>query len=101
MNKDCDTLRRIEALPEPRHLFILPDWIDPAILNRLIVEGYLTCQHHQRDEKGSLHLVMGLQLTTKGDRLLRPRIDWQGLAWKGSLAGASFAVMSLVILYLG
>ena len=101
MKKECDALRRIEALPEPRHLFVLPNWVDPAILDRMIKQGYLTCVHHQRDDKGAIHLVMGLQLTAKGDRLIHPRIDWQQLAWKGSLAGASFAVMSLVILYLG
>jgi len=101
MNKERDTLRRIEALPEPRHLFVLPDWIDPALLNRLIDEGYLTCLHYQRDDQRALHLVMGLQLTAKGDRLLRPRVDWQQLALKGSLAGVSFAVMSVFILYWG
>lgn len=101
MNKDRDLLHRIEALPEPRHLFILPDWVDPALLNRLIDDGYLTCLHHQRDDKGALHLAMGLQLTAKRDRLLRPRINWPRLALKGSLAGVGFVVMSLLILYLG
>jgi hypothetical protein len=101
MKKEADMLRRIEALPEPRHLFILPDWVDHDVLHRLIEQGYLTCLHHQRDDKGAIHLVMCLQLTAKGERLIHPLIDWRQLAFKGSLAGASFAVMSLLILYWG
>ncbi|HEV3271912.1 MAG TPA: hypothetical protein VGZ93_07000 [Candidatus Methylacidiphilales bacterium] len=101
MKKERDTLRRIEALPEPRHLFILPDWIDSATLDRLIQQGYLTCQHHQRDANGAIHLAMGLQVTPKGGRLIQPQINWRQLALRGSLAGASFVVMSVLILYWG
>jgi hypothetical protein len=101
MQKLRDTLSRLEAMAEPRHLFILPDWADPGIMDRLIQEGYLTCLHCQRDDKGAIHLMMGLQLTAKGARLIHPRIDWQQLALKGSMAGASFAVMSVLILYWG
>lgn len=101
MKKECETLRRIEALPEPRHLFVLPDWIDSVVLDRLIQEGYLTCRHRQRDDKGAVHLAMGLRLTDKGDRLLRPQGEWRRVALKGSLAGVGFMAMSLLILYLG
>jgi hypothetical protein len=101
MKKELDTLRQIEALPEPRHLFILPDWVDSATLDRLIQEGYLICLHHQRDAEGAIHLAMGLQLTAKGERLIQPRINWRQLALRGSMAGASFAVMSVLILYWG
>lgn len=101
MKKDLETLRIIEALPKPRHLFILPGWADPAILDKLIRDGYVTCQHHQRDENGLLHLVMGLELTPKGDRFLHPLAEWRELALRGSLAGVSLLAMSLLILYLG
>jgi hypothetical protein len=101
MNNERDTLRRIEALPEPRHLFILPSWADPAVVDQLIADGYLVCQHQQRDDRGRLLVAMGLHLTPKGNRLIHPIINLQKLAFKGSLAGASFAVMSVVILYLG
>lgn len=101
MKKDRDLLCRIEALPEPRHLFVLPDWADPIILERLIQEGCLTCLHYQRDAKGVLHLAMGLELTAKGNRLIHHQFEWRQLAMKTSLAGASFAAMSLLILYLG
>jgi hypothetical protein len=101
MNKEHATLRRIESLREPRHLFTLPGWAEPSVLDRLIREGYLTCANQQRDEAGTLVLVMGLELTAKADRLLHPKPQWQGLALKGSIAGMSFAVMSVVILYLG
>jgi hypothetical protein len=101
MSKERDTLRKIEALPAPRHLFILPDWAEPATLERLIQDGYLDCGHSQRDEKGSLNLAMELQLTAKAERLIHPRHDWRRLAMRGSLAGASFGLMSVVILYLG
>lgn len=101
MKNDRETLLRIEALSEPRHLFVLPFWVNPTILDQLIRDQYLTCLHCQRDDKGVIHLAMGLQLTDKGNRLLHPRLDWRGLALKSSLAGASFAAMSLLILYLG
>jgi hypothetical protein len=101
MKKEIDTLRRIEALPEPRHLFILPDSIDSATLDRLIQEGHLTCLHHQRDAKGAIHLAMNLQLTPKGEQLIQPWISWQQLAFRGSVAGASFVLMSVAILYWG
>jgi len=101
MKKERDTLRRIDALPEPRHLFVLPDWIDPVLLDRLIQRGYLTCLHQQRDAEGALQLAMGLELTHKGDHLIRPGLSWPQVALKGSLAGASFTIMSVAILYLG
>ena len=101
MKKESETLRQIEALREPRHLFVLPAWIDPVVLDRLIQEGCLTCRHRQRDAKGVINLVMDLQLTARGDRLIRPQADWRQIALKGSLAGASFMAMSLLILYLG
>jgi hypothetical protein len=101
MKKECETLRRIEALPEPRHLFILPQWADPVVVDRLIQEGYLSCQHQQRDAKGALLLAMGLQITPKAVRMIHPGLNLQKLVFKGSLAGASFAVMGLLILYLG
>ena len=101
MNKERETLRTIESLPEPRHLFIIPGWTDPLTLDQLIAEGYLTCDHHQRDDKGAILVAMGLKLTPKGTHLLHPRVEWKELAIKGSLAGASLMVMSLLILYLG
>jgi hypothetical protein len=101
MKKELDLLGRIEALPEPRHLFILPDWVDPQLLDRLIQEGYITCHHNQRTESGVLNVVMGMRITAKGDRLLHPAVNWRQLVVKGSLAGASFTAMSLLILYLG
>jgi hypothetical protein len=99
--RDRDILRRIEAMLEPRHLFILPVWADPAVLDRLIQKGYLTCLHCQRDDKDAIYLVMALQLTAKGNRLIHPLFDWPRLALRGSLAGASCAVLSLLILYWG
>jgi hypothetical protein len=99
MNKDRNTLLRIEELHEPRHLFILPSWANPQILDRLIQEGYLTFSHLQRT-KGAISLVMGLKLTEKGSRTIEDRFDWPGLALKGSLAGASFIAISMAILFL-
>jgi hypothetical protein len=101
MNKESETLRRIEALPDPRHLFILPDWAEPTVVDRLIQEGYLDCLHQQRDEKGVLLLAMGLQVTTKGKRLIHPKPSAPRLIVTGTLAGASLVTMSLLILYLG
>jgi hypothetical protein len=103
MNPDRDLLSRIQALPAPRHLFVLPDWADPVGLDRLLDQGYLASVHQQRDEKGKIQVVMGLELTPKGGRLIQnaPAAGWKRLALKGSLAGAGFAAMSVVILYLG
>ncbi len=101
MNKERDILRRIEALPEPRHLFILPTWADPGVLDALIRDGYLDCQYLQRSDKGELLVAMGLRITAKGDRLIHPVVNVQRLFLRGSLAGASFAAMSVLILYLG
>jgi hypothetical protein len=101
MKTERETLLRIESLSEPRHLFIMPPWANPAVIDRLIQGGYLTCLHHQRNQSGEILLLMGLQITEKGERLIHPLADWRQLAWKGSLAGASFTAMSLVILYLG
>ena len=98
---DRDLLATIDTLPEPRHLFVLPGWLDSATLDRLIERGCVTCSHTQRDESGLIHLAMGLSLTAKGKRLSSPEPEWRRLMLKGSLAGASFAVMSVVILYLG
>jgi hypothetical protein len=101
MKTDRDILRRIENLYGPKHLFILPRWADPVALDRLIQGGYLTVSHLQRSEEGDINLVMGMQLTNKGARLLEPAFSWSQLALRGSLAGASFTGMSLAILYLG
>jgi len=101
MNNKRETLRRIEAMLEPRHMFILPAWVDPVVLDQLLQEGYLTCIHQQRDEKGALQVIMGLELTHKGERLANPRFDLPKLALRGSLAGASFVTVSMVILYFG
>jgi hypothetical protein len=101
MNTDRNMLTRIDNLPAPRHLFVLPAWLNSAGLDRLLEKGYLTCDHLQRDDRGVVQVAMGLELTTKGKRLIHPEIDWKNLALKGSLAGASFTIMSLLILYLG
>ncbi|MCE0523129.1 MAG: hypothetical protein LV480_09485 [Methylacidiphilales bacterium] len=101
MNKEREVLSRIDALPEPRHLFVLPSWLDPVLLDRLIKEGYLTCFHQQRDDAGALHLAMGLKLTAKAERLIRPKVEWRDIALKGSVAAVSLAILSGVILYLG
>ena len=98
---DLELLRRIKALPEPRHLFVLPAWIDAAGLDRLIREGDLTCHHDQRDDKGAIQVVMGLELAPKGEAALAERSGWRQVAVRGSLAGASFVLMSVVILYIG
>jgi hypothetical protein len=95
---EIEALRQIKNLPEPRHLFVVPD---PLALDQLIQEGCLTCEHEQRNDEGLIQVAMGLQLTPKGESLLRLGADWQQLAWRGSLAGASFAAMSVVILYIG
>ena len=81
MKKEREMLKRIVALPEPRHLFVLPDWADPATLDFLLKEGYLTCLHFQRDDNKTIHLVMGLQLTPKGEHLIHPKVDWTQIAW--------------------
>ena len=101
MDKDRDILRRIEALPQPRHLFVLPEWVEPSALDRLTNGGYVHCQYQQRDEKGEVLMAMNVKLTPKADRLLRPQAHWSQLAFTGSLAGASFAAISVLILYLG
>ncbi len=101
MDRERDTLQRIDGLPCPRHLFSLTDWADPAVVDRLISEGYVDCLHQQRDENGQLLLAMGLQLTPKGKRSIRPKPNLPNLVFRGSLAGASFVGMSVVILYLG
>ena len=82
-------------------MFVLPRWIDPTVLSRLIDQSYLTAEHVQRDAYGGIQVAMDLRLTTKGKRLIHPEVSWKNLAMKGSLAGASFTGMSLVILYLG
>jgi hypothetical protein len=101
MDKERDILQRIEALPQPRHLFVLPKWADPGTLDRLSGDGYIHSNYQQRDEQGQLVLAMNLQLTPKGNRLLKPASNWPRLAFTGSLAGVSFAGISLIILYLG
>ena len=101
MKKELEALRHIKALPEPRHLFVIPASINAADLDRLIREGYLTCEHDQRDDKGVIQVAMGLSLTPEGERSLEVNPAWQQLALKGSLAGASMVLMNVVILYLG
>lgn len=99
MNKERATLRRIEELNAPRHLFILPSWAEPAVIDRLIQGGCLTFSHLQRSQ-GVINLIMGLELTSKGSRLIRPTFDWRNLMLRGSLAGASLTAISVAILYL-
>jgi hypothetical protein len=101
MTKERDTLLRIEALPEPRHLFIMPEWADTETVDALVTKGYLECQYQQRNEKGDLLVAMGLHITAKGERLTHPDTNRRTLFVKGSLAGASFVAMSLLILYVG
>jgi len=101
MKKERDLLARIEALPEPRHLFVLPSWADSDVLDWLIAENYLTSVHLQRDNMGGVLVAMGLKLTEKGYRLIQPTSEWTQMAWKGSLAGASFTGLTVLILYLG
>ncbi len=67
----------------------------------MMEQGRVTCDHLQRDSKGDIQVVMGLELTKKGKRLVEAGINWKNLALKGSLAGASFTAMSFLILYLG
>jgi hypothetical protein len=101
MTKPTDVLKRIEGLPSPRHVFVLPSWATPGALDRLVDEGYVTCGHHQRDKNGAIHVAMNLNLTSKAERLLRPPASqWPQLALKGSLAGAGLTLMSLLVLYL-
>ncbi len=101
MNSDRIALGRIDSMSTPRHMFVIPGWIEPAALDRLIDGGYLTAEHLQRDASGIITVAMDLRVTTKGKRLIFPEVTWKNLALKGSLAGASFTAMSLVILYLG
>lgn len=101
MKNEIEILRQIEALPEPRHLFILPPWADPFALDRLLKSGHLTCDHIQRDDRGIIQLVMRLKLTRQGRDLAYPRLSWPDLALKGSLAGVGLTAMSLLILYMG
>jgi hypothetical protein len=101
VNADTDMLLRIDGMPAPRHLFVLPPWLESSTLERLIGDGYLTCSHFQRNGKGAIQVAMDLQLTAKGKQLIRPESNWRNLMFKGSLAGASFAAMSVLILYLG
>ena len=101
MKKERELLSRIEALPEPRHLFVLPAWADSGTLDRLITENYLSCVHLQRDNEGAVLVAMGLKLTEKGHRLNQPMPEWSQIVWKGSLAGASFTGLTVLILYLG
>jgi hypothetical protein len=82
-------------------MFVPPAWVDLAALDRLINEGYLSCVHRQHDAGGVLLVAMGLNPPPKGIRLIRQQSQWRSLAVKGSLAVASFAVMSIAILYLG
>ncbi len=101
MQPDRHTLSRIDNLQTPRHLFVLPSWVQSAELDRLLEQDCLTCEHLQRDRKGDVLVAMGIELTGKGKRLIQPADNWQNLALKGSLAGASLTAMSLLILYLG
>ena len=98
---DREVLARIAEIPEPRHLFVLPAWLDSNTLERLIELEFLTATHCQRNQNGSIQVAMGLELTPKGKRMSKPEVRWQRLALHGSLAGASFTAMSVLILYLG
>ncbi len=64
----------------PRHLFVIPGWIKPAALDRLMDDGYLTSEHIQRDAAGAITVAMDLQVTTKGKRLLYSEMTWKKLA---------------------
>ena len=102
MNNPAEVLKRIEGLPVPRHIFVLPDWAEPGVLDRLMDQGYLTCAHHQRDANGDIQLAMSLNLTLKGhEAMCSSHPKWPGLALKASVAGLSFALMSVLVLYLG
>jgi hypothetical protein len=94
-------LQRIEGLPVPRHLFVLPGWVAGGALDRLVDEGYLTCAYSQRDKNGALQVAMSLNLTQKAERLLRPpRATWRDKILKASAAGVCLIALNLVILYL-
>jgi hypothetical protein len=99
--QDRDNLIRISEMPEPRHLFVLPAWLDSVSLDRLLELEYLTYAHCQRDPSGLIQVMMNLQITAKGRRMIAPAENWRHLALKGSLAGASLTLMSVLILYLG
>ena len=101
MNSDRIALGRIDSMSTPRHLFVIPGWIEPTALDRLMDDGYLTSEHLQRDATGTVTVAMDLQVTTRGKRLLYSERTWKKLALKGSLAGAGFTAMSVAILYLG
>jgi hypothetical protein len=96
-----DVLKRLQALPAPRHFFVLPNWLPPGILDEFVREGYLTMTHSQRDKHGHIQVAMNLRLTPKAERLIRPAAPaWPQKALKASAAGAGFIVMSLLVFYL-
>ena len=101
MPTPVDVLKRIEGLPAPRHLFVLPSWAEPGSLDRLLDDGYLMCAHTQRDKNGAIQVAMNLRLTPKAERLVHPSPPrWPEKAVRTSLALASMLGISLVVLYL-
>ncbi len=101
MNKEITTLRQIEELLGPKHLFILPEWADPLMLDHLLKHGYLRCLHTQRDEQGLIYLIMGMELTEAGRHLIRPAFGWLQMVARALMAFIGVAGMNLIILYWG
>ncbi len=99
MKTERETLLLINELHAPRHLFVLPTWADPRILDRLIERGYLSFSHLQR-KHGVTALAMGLEVTEKGASWLRSAFNWRRIAVRSSLAGISLTGLSVAILYL-
>jgi hypothetical protein len=70
VNQEGVFLQRVEKLLRPRHLFLLPDWANAELLERLLALGYLTCTHFERDAQEHIRLIMGLELTPAGQHYL-------------------------------
>lgn len=101
MKKEIATLRQIEGLIGPKHLFILPEWADPLMLDHLLKHGYLRCLHTQRDEKGLIYLIMGMELTESGRKLIRPTLSPLQIAARAFMAVLGVAGMNMIVLYWG
>lgn len=101
MKKEIETLRRIEGMIGPKHLFILPEWADPVILDRLLKLGYLNCLHHQRDADGLIHLIMGMELTESGRKLVHPPLSRPALVARAAMAMVGFTVLNVAVLFWG
>ena len=101
MKKEIATLRQIEGLIGPKHLFILPEWADPLMLDHLLKHGYLRCLHTQRDEKDVIYLIMGMELTEAGRKLICPPLGRLQMATRALMAVIGFTGMNLIVLYWG